>query len=185
MHRLLALMIAWLSLLSAPAAADTGRTIRAEFFPLFQQGQLVGCQATFAVLRMDEEFSQGALTLASGLIVVYGDLAPHAGAMLRLGISSSESDFAPPERAFLIRGFRTNAADLGESFLSDSVGFRAFPYALGDVTSESVVMLATEGRLEIAYGMPGTIADARIGVDFSEWPDVTQAWSECMLAVFD
>lgn len=185
MHRLLASLIACLVTLEAPAAADTGRTVRAEFFPAFLQGQLVGCQASFSVLRMDEEFSQGAPTLANGLIVVYGNRAERAGAMVRLGVASSDTDFSPPERAFLIRGFRTNAAEVGESFLSDATGFRVFPYALGDVTMEAVVSLATEQRLEIGYGMPGTIADARIEVDFSAYPEVTRAWSECVLTVFD
>lgn len=168
--------------LAPTAIADTGQTAEATFYPLFMRGQLVGCQVAFSVIRQDDEFGGGELTRANGLIVAYGPRADRMGAMLRLGIlSSSGSTFQPPERAFLISGFRTNAAETGDSFTSDTPGFRVIPYALGETTINAIFGLAENGLLEFIYGMPRTSVDARVRVDLRDHPEVLQQWGGCLL----
>jgi hypothetical protein len=174
--------LAALCALTSTASADTGQTAEATFYPLFMRGQLVGCQVAFSVIRQDDEFNSGNLTRANGLIVAYGPRADRMGAMLRLGVlSSSGRTFQPPERAFLLNGFRTNATETGDSFISDTPGFRVIPYALGETTVAAIFGLAENGLLELTYGMPGTSVDARVRVDLRDHPDVLQQWGECLL----
>lgn len=174
--------LATLFLICSNAVADTGQTAEATFYPLFVQGRLVGCQVAFSVIRQDDEFSGGDLTRANGLLVVYGPRADRMGAMLRLGIlNPSSQSFQPPERAFLVSGFRSNTAEAGAGFLSDTPGFRVFPYALGETTVNAVFSLASDGTLEFIYGMPRATVDARVRVDLGEHPQVLQQWSACLL----
>jgi hypothetical protein len=181
MRPLLSVLVA-LCAFTSTAFADTGQTAQANFYPLFMRGQLVGCQVAFSVIRQDDEFGAGELTRANGLIVAYGPRADRMGAMLRLGIlNSSGQTFQAPERAFLANGFRTNAAETGESFLSDTPGFRVIPYALGETTLNAIFGMAEDGSLEIVYGMPRTSVDARVRVDLRAYPEVLQQWGECLL----
>lgn len=155
------------------------------FYPAYSEGRLVGCQVGFSVLRIDTEFSQGEPVLVNGLLVFYGESAQRAGVALRLGVApaSAPSDFRPPERGFLLDGLRTNAADFGESFLSEDPGFRMFPFGLGEATARAIGRSMSENRLSMTYGMPNTMVDAPFEVDFSEHPDVHRQWVECLGAV--
>ena len=181
LRRLLGASVA-LCAIASTAAADTGQTAEATFYPLFMRGQLVGCQVGFSVIRQDDEFGGGEPTLANGLIAAYGPRADRMGAMLRLGVLNSAGQaFQPPERAFLVNGFRTNAAETGESFLSDTPGFRVIPYALGETTVDAIFGMAEDGSLEFVYGMPRTSVDARVRVDLRDYPEVLQQWGACLL----
>lgn len=181
-HRLLAAVLLSLCVIATPANADTGRTVEATFYPLFMRGELVGCQVAFSVLRQDDEFGQGRLTTADGLLVAYGPRAEPMGSMLRLGVADAGTvNFRSPARAYLVSRFRTNAPETGDSFLSETPGFRVFPYGLGDITVEAIFGLAATGMLEFSYGMPGTRVDARVRVDLRHFPDVVRGWRECLL----
>lgn len=166
-----------------PARADTGETASATFYPLFVQGSLVGCQLAFSVRRRDEEFGQGRPTAFNGLLVFHGPRAERVGVLLRLGVADAPfQQFHPPERAFLLDGLQSNASEAGGSFLSDTAGFRVFTFEPGATTLSAITGLATDATLMLTYGMPGSIVDARVGVDLRDFPDVLQDWADCLVA---
>jgi hypothetical protein len=155
--------------------------LAAEFYPLLVRGRLVGCQIAFSTVRLDHEFNGGAPTVVRGLLLFQGLDGERPGAMLRLGVRAfDEPDFVPPDRAYLMTGMQTNVADAGDSFLSDSVGFRAFPFALGQSTAEAIGQFTVEGTLRFSYGLPNTSVDATAGVDFSEQPRAFADWATCV-----
>lgn len=175
------LLLALLAFFWVTPADAQSVTAQARFFPAFSEGALIGCQVGFSVIRVDSEFSQSAPVVLNGLLVVYIS-GERSGAMLRLGAAteSAPNDFSPVARAFLVDGFRTNTADAGASFLSDEPGFRAFPFALGEVTVAVIGRALAEGRFAISYGMPGTTVDAPFEVDLSQHSDVYTQWLQCM-----
>lgn len=172
--------ILWLS--TSPVCNAQSITAEARFFPAFSQGQLIGCQVGFSVLRRDEEFNRGVPVLLNGLIVFYGANASQSGVALRLGtaLGSSPAEFHPVERAFLLDGMRTNADDAGNSFPSEDPGFRMFAFGLGEATSSAIGRSLTEGRFRIAYGLPDTVVDAIFDVDLGDHQEVQRQWMDCI-----
>lgn len=178
----LAVAIALISHVSTGGArAQETVSVNQEFYPLLQHGQLSGCQFAFAALRLDEEFSAGRPVYVAGLLLFYGWQDDRAGVMLRLGVGPPEpsSPLSPPERAYLVSGWETNASELANTFLSDSPGTRAFAFGLGDKTSTAIVSALVHERLEIAYGMPRTTVDARFIVEGAGSPAFSE-WSACV-----
>lgn len=178
------LLLLFLSLFAPfhQAHAQRHATDNLAFYPLFNSGELIGCQLAFSVLREDSEFSQGAIVRVNGLIVFYGK-HERPGVALRLGATrAGANNFTPVARGYLVRGLRTNAAELGSPFLSDDPSFRVFPFGLGDVTVEALGHSIARGQIEIAYGLEGSIVDARFLVDMRDteaWLD----WSDCLRTV--
>jgi hypothetical protein len=170
-----------------PAHAQSSTAAhKAEFYPFLVQGDLVGCQIAFTVIRSDNEYSAGKPVLVDGLLLFQGLKGNAPGAMIRLGVGTvvgGEIRFAPPSRAFLMAGFNSNAQDAGGSFLSDSPGFRGFVFGLGERTAAAIGQFMGEGVLRFAYGLPNTSVDAPVAVDFSTQPSVFADWVSCMRQV--
>lgn len=176
------LIVLLLMAFAAPIASAQSVTRQIQFFPAFSEGSLVGCQIGFSVVRFDTEFSQGEPVLVNGLVVFYGEQSGHAGAMLRLGVAPADrpNEFTPVARAYLLDGLRTNASETGTSFLSDDVGFRVFPFALGEVTANAIGRSFTERRFRVSYGLPNTRVDAPFEINLGEHPTEAAQWEQCM-----
>lgn len=135
-------------------------------------------------MRNDQEFNDGHPALANGLIL-FNMKTNSLG--LRLGVAKDAqlTQFAAPDRAYLLGGFKSNSADFVNKFDSSEVGFRFFVFALKDATTDLFLRFMDKGVIDIAYAPERATVDARFTFDLSSHPDKQHEFIECMSALVD
>jgi hypothetical protein len=174
-----------LAAIVSPSWADEGATRVARFYPMFETGQLVGCQIGFSVDRIDDEYAGGTPSMVNGLLVIRFDWrsgSPMPFMFVRLAVTYG-GDFFAPERAYLRSGFRTNVSEARTSFPSEAGTMFVFDF--GEQTVEAFTQGMISGRFRLAYGMPDTQVDAMLAVDLSDHPHVLQDFRDCFDALLE
>lgn len=154
-----------------PAHAEKPLPVTLSTFasPIYQSGEIIGCQLVFQVVRSDPEYSGGRPVQISGSLNFWAFADKDLAVGLKLGVSeiSKAYEKKPPSDAYLINGYKTNISDkIGKSY--GERGFRVFAYKLGDSTSDVVFNnIIEDSKFTFAYSMVEGGLDAMVPVDLT------------------
>ena len=144
-------------------------TLSTSVSPMYQSGEIIGCQLEFQVVRSDPEYSDGRPVHISGNLNfwVFEEKDPAVG--LKLGVSeiSKIYDKKPPFDAYLMNGYRTNISEqIGKS--DGEGGSRIFGYKLGKLTSNVAFDdIIKNKKFTFSYSMIKEGLDAIVAVDLT------------------
>ncbi len=156
---------------AAPAQAEQPQTITisSKVAPWYKGGQLIGCQLGFEVARNDPEYSGGDLAYLTGTLAFAAFEGKDLSFNLKLGTSTIQAQgaFTAPSDAYLVDGYRTNAADFLTSFEGEP-GFRLFAYSVGTATQEAAMRRIIQDQMfTFAYAMQPGGTNAVVEVDLT------------------
>ena len=151
------------------AARPTPTTLSTSVAPIFESGELRGCQLEFQVVRSDPEYSGGRLVHISGNLSfwIFEEKSPSVGLRLAVSEVSKIYDKKPPSDAYLIDGYKTNISDLlGKS--DGEGGSGLFAYKLGESTSNVVFdNIIADRKFTFNYSMIERGLGANVLVDLT------------------
>jgi hypothetical protein len=163
---------------AAPARADEGMVIQGSVDTMQDNGQTIGCQASFAVVRRDMEYGDGAVALAVGsLAILEVDGAPKVAlkfgvvdmdaAEKQVGAGGGLQAKAPVRAVLLEDGGDGRTSNSGESLgvAPDERGFGVYMFDPGPVTRRVLAQAGRNGRFKIAYVMKEGGPLMRVSVD--------------------
>jgi hypothetical protein len=164
--------------LPAPARADEGMVIQGSVDTMQDNGQTIGCQASFAIVRRDMEYGDGAGALAVGsLAILQVDGAPKVA--LKFGVVDMESaekqvgsggglQAKAPVKAVLLEDGGDGKTNNGSESLGvapDERGFGVYMFEPGPMTRRVLAQAGRNGRFKIAYVMKEGGPLVRVSVD--------------------
>lgn len=152
--------------------------------PKFLDGVHFACEASFEVVLQDTSYFRGQRVGAVGSVSFnnWPDQS-HLSVGMKLGIYAKENGgWMPPTNAYLVNGYRTNLQEQQANIEADSPNFRIFVFDVeGTETINSLLRIATEGRLDVAY----TIGDGSMPTTFPVMFSSAQSeeWLDCISAL--
>ncbi len=106
---------------------------------------------------------------------------------MRLGVANDKEfqHFAPPARAYLYGGFKSNVDDFVQRSDSTDDGFALFIYKVGNATTDMLMRFLDKGTIDIMYAPPNATVDARFTFDLASQQEQYAEYMDCMTTLLE
>ena len=102
---------------------------------------------------------------------------------MKLGVLAVENGgWRPPANGYVVNGYRTNLSEQEANIEAEDPNFRLFVFGFsGTETSNAILRMSDEGRLDVAYTMEGGSMPTTFPVMLNDEQAVQ--WADCVSAL--